>query len=351
MKMRHVYPFSAIVGQEKMKMALVLNAINPRLSGVLIRGEKGTAKSTAVRALASLLPDIEVVEGCAFRCDPGAVKKLCPECKQRLDKEGELPSIKDKMIVVDLPINATEDRVVGTLDLEHAIQKGEKRFEPGVLAEANRGILYVDEVNLLDDHIVDVLLDSAAMGVNTVEREGVSYTHPAEFILVGTMNPEEGELRPQLLDRFGLCVHICGIQDHEQRVEIVKRWSMYEEEPQRMAEVYEDQESELSQKIIKAMELLPQVEITDEILMKIANVSIALSVDGHRSDLVMMKAAKTIAAYHGRTQVETSDVQECVDIALAHRMRRRPFEDMIVEGKSVENVINERVSKHAQYRY
>jgi len=351
MRKREVFPFSAIVGQEKMKLGLVLNAINPKLSGVLIRGEKGTAKSTAVRALAALLPEIEVVEDCHFRCDPHAHTKLCPECRERLDNGEKLPVALEKMRVVDLPINATEDRVVGTLDLEHAIQKGEKKFEPGVLAEANRGILYVDEVNLLDDHIVDVLLDSAAMGVNTVEREGVSFTHPAEFILVGTMNPEEGELRPQLLDRFGLCVHIIGIPDQDQRVDIVKRWAAYEDNAAGMADEWKDREDELSEKILKAKELIPRVQIADDVLLRIANISIALGVDGHRSDLVMMKAAKTIAAYHGRSEVETSDVDECVDLALSHRMRRRPFEDMVIEGKSVEKLINERMSRQAQSRY
>ncbi len=241
--------------------------------------------------------------------------------------------------------------MVGTLDLEHAIQKGEKKFEPGVLAEANRGILYVDEVNLLDDHIVDVLLDSAAMGVNTVEREGVSYTHPAEFILVGTMNPEEGELRPQLLDRFGLCVQITGIGEQDQRVEIIKRWGEYEEDPDKTADRWKGDEQELARRIVKARELLPDVTISDEILMRITDISIALSVDGHRSDLVMMKAAKTLSAFNGRTEVEARDVDDCVDLALSHRMRRRPFEDMILDGKSVENLINERISKKAQSRY
>jgi len=351
MSQRRVFPFTAIVGQDKMKLGLVLNAINPKLSGVLIRGEKGTAKSTAVRALAALLPEIEVVADCPFRCDPRETAKLCPNCRDKKDAGEELPAATDKMKVVDLPINATEDRVVGTLDLEHAIQKGEKRFEPGVLADANRGILYVDEVNLLDDHIVDVLLDSAAMGVNTVEREGVSYTHPAEFILVGTMNPEEGELRPQLLDRFGLCVQIAGINEQEDRVEIVKRWAEYEDDPDGLAGKLAEAEADLAGRIVKAKEILSEVNISDEILMRIANISIALGVDGHRSDLVMMKAAKTIAAYGGRKAAKAEDVDACVDLALAHRMRRRPFEDIVLDGKSVESIINEKISKQAQSRY
>src|SRR5882757_9647449 len=217
---RYSYPFTAIVGQEEMKLALVLNAINPTIGGVLIRGEKGTGKSTAVRALARLLPEHEVVEGCHFGCDPTDLQALCADCRSRLKAAGVLPSHKRRMRVVELPINSSEDRVVGTIDIEAALRTGTKRFEPGVLAEANRNILYVDEVNLLDDHIVDVLLDAAATGVNVVEREGVSISHPARFILVGTMNPDEGDLRPQLLDRFGLCVDVTGMSDVDERVEI-----------------------------------------------------------------------------------------------------------------------------------
>jgi len=345
MKDRQVFPFSAIVGQEKMKTALILNAINPRLGGVLIRGEKGTAKSTAVRALAALLPEMPVVRDCDFRCEPAAVEKLCADCCEKREKGRALEPVMEKMTVVDLPINATEDRVVGTLDLEHAIQKGEKRFEPGVLAQANRSILYVDEVNLLDDHIVDVLLDSAAMGVNTVEREGVSYTHPAEFILVGTMNPEEGELRPQLLDRFGLCVNISGIADPEERVAIVKNWALYEEDPQKMNEVWAPEDQALAEKIRKAKALLPDVQISDEHLLRIANISIALGVDGHRSDLTMMKAAKTMAAFHGRQIVEAGDVDDSIEVALSHRMRRQPFEETVMDPRRIEDLIKDGAKK------
>src|SRR5881398_1830838 len=220
---RFVYPFSAIVGQDKMKLALILNAIHPAIGGVLIRGEKGTGKSTAVRALARLLPELAVVADCLYRCDPDATESLCSDCQDRLARGETLPRARRRMRVVELPINASEDRVVGAIDIEAAIKSGERRFEPGVLAEANRNILYVDEVNLLDDHLVDVLLDAAAMGVNVVEREGVSILHPSRFILVGTMNPEEGELRPQLLDRFGLCVDVKGIRDPELRVLVTER--------------------------------------------------------------------------------------------------------------------------------
>src|SRR5437660_203676 len=228
---RYVYPFTAIVGQDRMKLALVLNAINPAIGGVLIRGEKGTGKSTAVRALARLLPEQEVVAGCHFGCHPQDRDNLCLDCRARVAEGENLPASKRRMRVVELPINASEDRVVGTIDLEAALKEGARRFEPGVLAEANRNILYVDEVNLLDDHIVDVLLDAAAMGVNVVEREGVSVAHPARFILIGTMNPEEGELRPQLLDRFGLAVDVEGIRDLEQRVTIVERRAGWEDDP------------------------------------------------------------------------------------------------------------------------
>ena len=335
------FPFTAIVGQEKMKLALVLNAINPRLSGVLIRGEKGTAKSTAVRSLAVLLPTLKVVKGCAFHCDPEVPHKVCMQCRDKLNENVELETDERQTFVVNLPVNATEDRVVGTLDLEHAIKKGEKRFEPGVLADANRGILYVDEVNLLDDHIVDVLLDSAAMGVNSIEREGVSYTHPAEFILVGTMNPEEGELRPQLLDRFGLCVQIEGISDPEQRVEVVRRWVAFEEDSEGFIAEWKDEEAKLRERIVHARAILPQVRISNEILNKIAQLSIEIGVDGHRADIIMMKTAKTVAAFHRRTQVTYEDLEESADMALQHRVRRRPFEEVVLDHERIAAVLRQ----------
>src|SRR5690349_10920110 len=253
---RYSYPFTAIVGQDQMKMALVLNAINPMIGGVLIRGEKGTGKSTAVRALARLLPDQQVVEGCHFGCHPDDPEDWCLDCRER-SRSGELPVTTRRMRVVELPINASEDRVVGTIDLEAALKEGSRRFEPGVLAEANRNILYVDEVNLLDDHIVDVLLDAAAMGINTVEREGVSVSHPSRFILVGTMNPEEGELRPQLLDRFGLVVEISGITNVAGRVAVIERRMAYDAEPAEFAEEWQAEEQQLADRIIAARALLP----------------------------------------------------------------------------------------------
>ncbi len=334
-----VFPFTAIVGQERMKKALILNAINPNLGGVLIRGEKGTAKSTAARAMANLLPEIEAVKDCPFNCNPRQKNEMCKECFSRLSQGEELPVIKRKMRVIDLPLGATEDRVVGTLNIEHAIKKGEKIFEPGILASAHRGILYVDEVNLLDDHLVDVLLDSAAMGINTVEREGVSFSHPARFILIGTMNPEEGELRPQLLDRFGLCVEVEGIADPEARVRVIQRYTKYEKDPHGFATKWQQEENKLSQLIIRAEELFPKVSYSNEILRLIANISIEMGVDGHRADIFMLKVAQTIAAYHGRIQVAEDDVKEAAELVLSHRMRRKPFQEPKVDKDKLEKSI------------
>ena len=322
----HVFPFTAIVGQEKMKLSLILNAINPSIGGVLIRGEKGTAKSTVVRALADLLPEIEVASGCRYGCDPHIPELLCDDCREKLAKGEALLIERRNMRVVDLPINATQDRVAGTIDIEYAIKKGEKRFEPGVLAEANRGILYVDEVNLLGDHIVDILLDSAAMGTNQVEREGVSYSHPAHFILVGTMNPEEGELRPQLLDRFGLCVDVEGLEDVEARVEVIRRRLAYEKEPPTFCDKYCIEQKKLSERIIESMRLLPKVEVSDSVLEMIMRISIDLGVDGHRADIVMIKAASTIAAFNGRQSVSEDDIREAAELVYSHRMKKKPFE-------------------------
>lgn len=321
---RLLFPFSAIVGQDRMKTALLLNAINPSIGGVLIRGERGTAKSTAVRSLATLLPEQETVLGCPYGCDPARPEAMCGECRQKY-AAGELQTARRQMRVVELPVSATEDKVVGTLDLSAAIKRGERRFEPGLLAAANRNILYVDEVNLLNDHIVDVLLDSAAMGLNTVEREGISFSHPANFILVGTMNPEEGELRPQLLDRFGLCVTIQGIQDPTVRLEIVKRKMAFDADPRGFRTAWQAADDRLRKKIITAKDLLPQVKIGDDMLRKIVDSCISLNVDGHRGDIAMVKTARTIAAYGGRTDVTADDVKEAAEMVLPHRMRKTPF--------------------------
>src|SRR6266480_830047 len=318
---RHSYPFTAIVGQESMKLALILNAIVPTIGGVLIRGEKGTGKSTAVRALARLLPEHDVVEGCHFGCDPTDQEALCADCRARLKAVGTLPHHKRRMRVVELPINSSEDRVVGTIDIEAALRSGAKRFEPGVLAEANRNILYVDEVNLLDDHLVDVLLDAAAMGVNVVEREGISIWHPARFILVGTMNPEEGDLRPQLLDRFGLTVDVEGIKDIGQRVQIVERREEWESHPAEFSERFAEQDAEIGTRIAEAIVRFPHVVMPAGILRALAELNVSLQVDGHRADLVGRKASQALAAYRGVPEVGVPEVNEVAEMVLAHRVK------------------------------
>jgi len=317
-----LYPFTAIVGQQRMKRALILNAINHRIGGVLIRGERGTAKSTAARALAALLPE---------NCHPHGIEALCDNCQERLEQGDVLPAAYSRTRFVDLPVSATEDRVVGTLDIEKAIQRGERHFEPGVLAAANRGLLYVDEVNLLDDHVVDLLLDSAAMGVNVVEREGISFSHPARFILVGTMNPEEGDLRPQLLDRFALCVDIRGILDAAQRVQILERHVEFERDPESFWARWEPQELRLSQEILQARDRLPMVTHTQRNLFTIAQLTADFKVDGHRADLVILKAALAHAAFEGRLEISERDILMAAELALPHRLKRQPFEEQSLE--------------------
>jgi magnesium chelatase subunit I len=334
MKPTPIYPFTAIVGQEKMKLALILNVINPGLSGVLIRGEKGTAKSTAVRALADILPEIEVFAEDAFQLSPqqeaGSYSEIARALNMAPAQVGELPpTVKRKVRVVELPVGATEDRVVGTLDLEHALKKGEKRVEPGLLAAAHRGILYVDEVNLLDDHVVDVLLDSAAMGVNTIEREGVSFSHPARFTLVGTMNPEEGELRPQLLDRFGLCVNIEGITTTDERVAVMERRADFDDDPGLFARQWKSQSKTVAARILEAKALYPQVTVEKSMLYEIAQYCLDVGVDGHRGDIIILKTAKTLAAYEGHSEVCSTDIQNAAELALPHRVRRQPLMEIV----------------------
>lgn len=337
---RSVYPFTAIVGQEAMKKALILNVINPSLGGVLIKGEKGTAKSTAVRAIAELLPERAEVKGCKFGCNSEDKSLMCNQCKEKLQNNDKLETEMRKMKVIDLPVSATEDRVVGTLDIEYAIKNGKKKFEPGILADANRNILYVDEINLLDDHIVDVLLDSAAMGVNTIEREGVSFSHPAKFILVGTMNPEEGDLRPQLLDRFGMVVDVIGEHEVEKRVEVIKRRINYEKDPENFIKEFEPEQKELRNKIAKAKEILKDVTYDDNILEIAATISIEMDVDGHRADISMIKTAMTIAAFNGRTLVTKEDMLEAAKFVIPHRMRKKPFEEGYMDISKIEEIIN-----------
>jgi Mg-chelatase subunit ChlI len=333
--MQVIFPFTAIVGQETMKTALILNAISPKIGGVLIRGERGTAKSTAARALAALLPQIDIVADCPFNCDPHRPERLCDHCRERVAQGEVLPVRRRKTRFVDLPVSATEDRVVGTLDIEVAIKTGHKKFEPGVLAAANRGLLYVDEVNLLDDHVVDLLLDSAAMGRNVVEREGISFGHPARFILVGTMNPEEGELRPQLLDRFALCVEIRGIAAHQARVDILERTVQFESDPEGFRTEWEPYENQLSHDIARARELLPAVTYQPQDLYTIAELTTSFEVDGHRADIVILKTALAHAALRfGRNNghseemfITDLDILAAAELALPHRLKRMPFQE------------------------
>ena len=334
-----VYPFSAIVGQEKMKTALILNVINPKIGGVLLRGEKGTGKSLVVRALAHLLPETDVVADCPFHCDPSNLKEVCDACSAKVASGQKLPVTKKPVSVVELPIGATEDRLVGTLDIEKAIKTGEKHFEPGLLAEANRNILYIDEVNLLDDYLVDVLLDAAAMGVNFVEREGVSFSHPSQFVLVGTMNPEEGELRPQLLDRFALSVEVKGIPYREARAEIVRRRVAFETDPAAFVASQLENQEQTRLKIVKATKLLHRVKLSNEMLELITQICVDFAVDGHRADITMYKTACTIAAFKGRTEVTKEDIKEAAEFALPHRHRRQPFEEPKVEEQQIQESI------------
>ena len=323
--MAAIYPFTAIVGQERMKRALILNAIDQRIGGVLIRGERGTAKSTAARALAALLPDIEVFIDSPFNDDPNAPETWSDWTNERIEQAEDLETGKCRILFIDLPVSATEDRVVGTLDIEKAIKKGERHFEPGVLAAANRGLLYIDEVNLLDDHVVDLLLDSAAMGVNVVEREGISFSHPARFILIGTMNPEEGDLRPQLLDRFALAVDILGIRETRDRVAIMERNLGFESNPEDFLSEWMPKEQELSKQIEAARKLVGQIQYSHRDLLSIAELTTSFHVDGHRADLVILKAARAHAAFEGRTVISDRDVLLAAELALPHRIKRGPF--------------------------
>ncbi|MFF5424029.1 MULTISPECIES: putative cobaltochelatase [unclassified Streptomyces] len=315
------FPFTAVVGMDDLRLALLLNAVSPSVGGVLVRGEKGTAKSTAVRALAELLPEVAVVAGCRFSCDPDSPDPDCPDGPHTGGTPGARPAR-----MVELPVGASEDRLVGALDIERALADGVKAFEPGLLADAHRGILYVDEVNLLHDHLVDVLLDAAAMGASHVEREGVSVRHAARFLLVGTMNPEEGELRPQLLDRFGLTVEVAASRDPQQRVEVVRRRLAFEDDPAGFAARWADEETALRERITAARELLPKVALGDAALLQIAATCAAFEVDGMRADIVMARTATALAAWAGRTEVTSEDVRQAALLALPHRRRRNPFD-------------------------
>jgi magnesium chelatase subunit I len=324
-----------IVGQEKMKRALLLNIVDPSIGGVLIKGEKGTAKSTSVRSLAQILPTRPTVVGCPFHCDSRYPKRMCIQCREKLAAGEKLESEDMPMSVVELPLSATEDRVSGTLDLEHVLKTGEKKFEPGVLAQANGNVLYVDEVNLLDDHIIDLLLDSAAMGVNYIEREGVSFSHPAKFILVGSMNPEEGSLRPQLLDRFGLCVDIEGEKDVDIRMEVIERRMEFDRDPEAYLEGCKDETEEIRRKIIATREILPKVQMSKDIIRNIVMISIHFKLEGHRADITMMRAAKANAALDGRTEVTKDDLRTVAPLVLIHRLKKRAFDNVTFDEREL----------------
>ena len=332
------FPFTAIVGQTAMKRALILNAVNTRIGGVLIRGKKGTAKSTAVRSLAALLPEVTVMRGCPYSCPPETPQGLCPMCQSPGDAA---PPLTRQVRIVDLPVGATEDRLVGSLDIEQAIKTGSRSFEPGLIAATHRGILYVDEVNLLNDHLVDVLLDAAAMGRNYVEREGISVSHAAHFILVGTMNPEEGDLRPQLLDRFGLAVEADSDFTPAERQEVVKRRIAYETDPYGFMAQWRDAEAAERERISRSRQLLEQVQVSAPILELITGICAEYQVDGLRADIVMYKTAAAIAAYEGRRNVIAQDVREAAAMALLHRQRRQPFQQPHLETGQLDSMIDD----------
>jgi Mg-chelatase subunit ChlI len=333
-----IFPFSAIVGQDLLKKGLLVNAVDPTIGGVLIRGEKGTGKTTAVRAFAAVLPSKEVAADCRFGCLRG--QSLCVECRER-EEAGESPSYALRPVdVVDLPLNASEDRVVGSLDLEAALREGRKRFEMGVLGKANGNVLYIDEVNLLDDHVVDVLLDVAVSGVNVVMREGVTFVHPSRFILVGTMNPEEGELRPQLLDRFGLCVEVTGEKDLKLRKAIVDRVLLFEGDDPNFRKEWEDKDRRLQEQLVAARELLPSVRVTEDVMSGVIEVVSELGVAGHRGDITILKCAKALAAIK---EIEIPD-EECLSdafrMALPHRLKEDPFEEAATGRRRLDAVLS-----------
>jgi magnesium chelatase subunit I len=334
-----VFPFTAIVGQEEMKLALLLNVIDPKIGGVMIMGDRGTGKSTTIRALADLLPEIDVVADDPFNSHPTDPDIMSDVVREQLIGGASLKVAKKKVTMVDLPLGATEDRVCGTIDIEKALSEGVKAFEPGLLAKANRGILYVDEVNLLDDHLVDVLLDSAASGWNTVEREGISIRHPARFVLVGSGNPEEGELRPQLLDRFGMHAEIRTVKEPTLRVQIVEQRSEFDRNPQTFLEEYQTPQSALQAQLISAQELLPSVKIEYDLRVKISQVCSELDVDGLRGDIVSNRAAKAIAALEGRQEVTINDIRRVIPLCLRHRLRKDPLES-IDSGYKVEKAFS-----------
>lgn len=336
-----VYPFTAIVGQEEMKLALLLNVIDPLIGGVLIMGHRGTGKSTAVRAIADLLPQVWRAGNCHYGCDPDDAENLCNECYEELRAKGKLTRRRSHVPVVNLPLGATEDRVCGTIDIERALKEGVKAFEPGLLARANRGFLYVDEVNLLEDHLVDLLLDVAVTGRNSVEREGISLEHPARFVLVGSGNPEEGELRPQLVDRFGLCTEIQTLEDLDQRVEIVELREAFERDPHAFHAAVDNEQLSLRRRLGRARKLASQVTISKELLREVAGLCLNLKVDGHRGELTIVRAARALAAFEGRRKVIVDDIRRITPLALRHRLRRDPLDPTSGGGSRIEKALDD----------
>ena len=335
------FPFTAIVGQEEMKLALLLNVIDPLIGGVLIMGHRGTGKSTAVRAIADLLPKVWRVSNCAFGCDPEGDEHFCNDCLHILSAGGKLTRKRSHVPVVNLPLGATEDRVCGTINIERALTEGIKSFEPGLLARANRGFLYVDEVNLLEDHLVDLLLDVAATGRNTVEREGISLVHPARFVLVGSGNPEEGELRPQLVDRFGLCAEVETLRDLDERVEIVELREAFERDPAEFCSRYESAQRGLRRRLARAKVITDRVKVSKGLLRQVAGLCLQLDIDGHRGELTIVRAARAVAAFEGRRKVSDADVRRVVALSLRHRLRRNPLDPSGDGGGRIERVLEE----------
>ena len=325
---RRVFPFTAVIGQEEMKLALLLNVIDPRIGGVMIMGDRGTGKSTTIRALADLLPDIDVVTGDPYNSSASDPDLQSSEVRERMVQGESLSTEPRQVPMVDLPLGATEDRLCGTIDIEKALSEGVRAFEPGLLAKANRGLLYVDEVNLLDDHLVDVLLDSAASGWNTVEREGVSVRHPARFVLIGSGNPEEGELRPQLLDRFGMSVEVRTVRDPELRVQVVDQRTAFDSDPDAFSGAVESNQNALQQKVVEAQQLLGEVNIDEDLRLRISAVCGELDVDGLRGDIVTNRAARALAAFEARTEVTEEDVARVASCCLRHRLRKDPLEQV-----------------------
>lgn len=335
---RPVFPFTAIIGQDEMKLALILNVIDPKIGGVMIMGDRGTGKSTTVRALVDLLPQIDVVANDPFNSHPSDPELMSQEVKEKIINKEQIEIKQTKITMVDLPLGATEDRVCGTIDIEKALTEGVKAFEPGLLAKANRGILYVDEVNLLDDHLVDVLLDSAASGWNTVEREGISISHPARFILVGSGNPEEGELRPQLLDRFGMHAEIRTVRDYQTRVSIVLQRLEFDESPQNFRKLYQEKQDSLALRIAEARERVKSVKLLDDYYSIISSICSDLDIDGLRGDLVTNRAAKALCAFEGREVVEEEDLIRVMPLCLRHRLRKDPLET-IDSGEKIQQIL------------